>query len=274
MGRSSSFLSALVAISGLLAALLLAPDPPPSRPRTATVAPWADVSVAAVPDDTTPVTQYPPKPEVVDVGQPYAEPAARMQAASPARTALRPGDRTGIARELQRELKRVGCYGGEINGTWTPATRKAARTFTERVNAALPDEPDLVLLALVQAQEAEVCGAGCPAGQALAADGQCLPSAILESRRAQPPARAVASPPPAAPAITLQSSARTGTVDPPPTGEARRPQPLVAPALAGAQLPAPGAGQPVMRPGQTKQSAAPQTAFGPRVFRHFDNNGF
>src|SRR5581483_6709693 len=230
----------LVAISGLLAILVLAPDPPPSRPRAATVAPWADVPAAAVPADTTPVTQYPPKPEVVVVGQPQAEPSARMQAASPTRAPPRPGDRTGIA----------------------------------RVNAALPDEPDLVLLALVQAQEGEVCGAGCPAGQALAADGRCLPSAILESRRGQPPARAAVPPQPAAPAITLQSSARTGTVDPPPTGEARPPQPPVASALAGVQLPAPGAGQPVMRPGHAKQSAAPPAAFGPRVFRHFDNNGF
>ncbi len=274
MGRSSSLLSALVAISGLLAILVLAPDPPPSRLRAATVAPWADVPAAAVPADTTPVTQYPPKPEVVVVGQPQAEPSARMQAASPTRAPPRPGDRTGIARELQRELRRVGCYWGEVNGTWTPATRKAAKTFTERVNAALPDEPDLVLLALVQAQEGEVCGAGCPAGQALAADGRCLPSAILESRRGQPPARAAVPPQPAAPAITLQSSARTGTVDPPPTGEARPPQPPVASALAGVQLPAPGAGQPVMRPGHAKQSAAPPAAFGPRVFRHFDNNGF
>jgi len=274
MGRSSSFLSALVAISGLLAALLLAPDPPPSRPRAATVAPWADVSVAAVPDDTAPVTQYPPKPEVVDVGQPYAEPAARMQAASPARTALRPGDRTGIARELQRELKRVGCYGGEVNGTWTPATRKAAKSFTERVNAALPDEPDLVLLTLVQAQQGEVCGAGCPAGQALAADGRCLPSAMLDGRRAQPGARTVASPAPAAAAITVQSSVRTGAAEPPSVGAARPPQAVVAPAVAGMPPPAPGTAPSVMRPGHAKQSAARPTVFGPALFRYFGNNGF
>ena len=41
------------------------------------------------------------------------------------------------------ELRRVGCYGGELNGVWTPATRLAMKAFTERVNATLPvGDPD------------------------------------------------------------------------------------------------------------------------------------
>jgi hypothetical protein len=52
--------------------------------------------------------------------------------------------------------------------------------FTERVNAALPvDEPDYILLALVQNQPGQVCGSGCPTGQAVGNNGRCLPQAIL-----------------------------------------------------------------------------------------------
>ena len=91
-----------------------------------------------------------------------------------------PRDRASMARDLQLELRRVGCYGGELNGVWTPATRKAMKAFTDRVNATLPiEEPDDILLTLVQAHQGEACGKPCPAGQGLSDDGRCLPGAIL-----------------------------------------------------------------------------------------------
>jgi hypothetical protein len=81
---------------------------------------------------------------------------------------------------MQRELKRVGCYSHEINGEWTPGTRGAMKDFTDRVNAVLPLEaPDAVLLALLQNHDEIVCGNACPAGQSLAKDNRCLPSALL-----------------------------------------------------------------------------------------------
>ena len=102
---------------------------------------------------------------------------------TPARRAARsilPGDRAGLARELQRELRRVGCYDGEINGTWTPAARRAMKTFTDSVNASLPvDQPDYILLTLVQGRQERVCGAPCSAGQGMAEDGRCLPNAVI-----------------------------------------------------------------------------------------------
>ena len=60
----------------------------------------------------------------------------------------RPADedaRRELVRDLQRELKRVGCYDGEISGTWSPGSKKAMGAFTERVNATLPlEEPDYI----------------------------------------------------------------------------------------------------------------------------------
>ena len=103
----------------------------------------------------------------------------------------KPGDsetRSQLARDLQRELKRVGCYGGEITGSWTPTTKRAMSAFMDRVNASLPvEEPDYILLTLVQGQVAAACGAECPSGQALSDGGRCVPNAVVAqaSRKSQ-----------------------------------------------------------------------------------------
>ena len=81
-------------------------------------------------------------------------PRASDAATSPTRAAAIPRDRDTLTRELQKELRRVGCYDGELNGAWTPATRRAMKAFTDRVNASLPvEEPDAVLFTMVQGQQ-------------------------------------------------------------------------------------------------------------------------
>ncbi len=106
-----------------------------------------------------------------------------------------------LTRNLQKELKRVGCYEGEINGSWSPASRRAMKAFTDRVNATLPiEEPDYILLTLVQGHSAEACGVGCPADQMLAKDGRCQPRAIVaqaankSAKRNAPPKVAAVKP--------------------------------------------------------------------------------
>ncbi len=102
-------------------------------------------------------------------------------------TSSKPTDaetRASLASDLQRELKRVGCYGGEINGAWTPSSKQAMSTFMERVNATLPiDEPDYILLTLVQGHSAIACGVDCPSGQVMsdsgATAGRCLPQSVV-----------------------------------------------------------------------------------------------
>lgn len=69
-------------------------------------------------------------------------------------TAAPLSDPVSLARALQRELKRAGCYNGEINGIWTPSTRQAMKAYTDIANARLPvTNPDPVLLALMQGDQ-------------------------------------------------------------------------------------------------------------------------
>ena len=111
---------------------------------------------------------------------PVPRPVQPSQRANPI-----PGDRISLVRELQRELKRVGCYSGDVNGVWTTSSRMAMKSVTDRVNATLPiDNPDDVLLSLVRGQQDGICGAPCPSGQTANDTGRCLPAAELAKRPA------------------------------------------------------------------------------------------
>ena len=93
-----------------------------------------------------------------------------------------PNDSFSITRDAQRELQRLGCYDGEINGDWSQSSRAAAERFLDRVNAKLPtDKADDVLLALLQGQKGFVCSQ-CPPGQMLDPRDRCTPTALLRKR--------------------------------------------------------------------------------------------
>ena len=119
-------------------------------------------------------------PEDVRESEVITVPAEKIRSFLPEATSI-PADRGSLARELQRELARVGCYDGKINGAWTTSTRQAMKAFIERVNAALPTHhPDAVLLTLVKGHSGKACGAPCPSGQGRADTGRCIPTAILQ----------------------------------------------------------------------------------------------
>jgi hypothetical protein len=72
--------------------------------------------------------------------------------------------RPGLVRELQKELRRVGCYSGGVDGKWNASVQSGLRDFLARVNASLPtDEPDFVQLTLIQGHHSQACGSGKPA---------------------------------------------------------------------------------------------------------------
>jgi hypothetical protein len=175
-----------------------------------------------------------PAPVVVTIASRPSEPAALRP-----RTAAIPRDREALARELQKELRRVGCYEGELHGAWTSSARRAMKVFTDRVNASLPiDEPDAVLLVMVQSQPDRVCDRPCPAGQGFGEEGRCLPNAILAKAAAKKALRPAATHVPAshtAPAPNTGPPIATWSATVKPTAAA--PSPSV---VAGAPLaPAP-----------------------------------
>jgi peptidoglycan hydrolase-like protein with peptidoglycan-binding domain len=136
--------------------------------------------------------------------------AAPKQPAPPASRRIDPDDKAALTRELQRELRRVGCYGGEINGVWTTSSRLAMKTFVERANAALPiDNPDPVLLSLVQGYRDRACGVACPPGQTATRGGACLPDAVAAKAPPEaPPDAKGASPDAPVPPAGLQKERR------------------------------------------------------------------
>lgn len=104
-------------------------------------------------------------------------------------TSSQPGDdatRSRLTRDLQLSLQKLGCYAGEINGAWTPSTKRAMSNFLERVNASLPvHQPDYILLTMVQSHRGQICGEGCPAGQSAGINGRCLPDGVVAARAAK-----------------------------------------------------------------------------------------
>ncbi len=125
----------------------------------------------------------------------------------------KPGDweaRSELARDLQQELTRTGCYGGEINGAWTQSTRRAMARFITAVNASLPfKDPDYILLTLVRSHPSTVCGGGCGRDEVAADDGRCLPRAIVaQTERARDRAHRAAT-------VTASQPERVATLTPP-----------------------------------------------------------
>ncbi len=89
--------------------------------------------------------------------------AAAPRLTTPPMPVVQPSPPTsaGVIRNMQIELRRVGCYHGRIDGDWGPASRFAMAAFTKAVNAALPtDRPDDILLTLVRRHAGTACGLG------------------------------------------------------------------------------------------------------------------
>ncbi len=88
-----------------------------------------------------------------------------------------------LAREIQAELKRVGCYTGRLDGTWGDRSRSAMTTFMARVNAQLPTtEPDVFLLSLIKGQKESVCGPECGRNEVVRG-GRCVARTVVADAR-------------------------------------------------------------------------------------------
>jgi len=88
-------------------------------------------------------------------------------------------ERWRLVRDLQTELRRVGCYSGKLDGSWGAGSKYAIRAFLQNLNSTLPtDQPDHFMLSLLRSQQGAVCGKPCQHGYTKSSSGRCLPYAI------------------------------------------------------------------------------------------------
>ena len=178
----------------------------PHTPLLATVeAPGArtayTVAVARVGQPEVPPLRLLPVPVAITVATSSSDldptvvtaPIGRPGVSSQTRSVVGPEmGRDELVRNIQRELKRVGCYAGDVDGDWGPGSRRAMVNFTDRVNASLPvDHPDFILLTLLRGHSGAACGKGCPAGHSAVENGRCLPNVVQARRTVEPRVAAV-----------------------------------------------------------------------------------
>src|SRR5262245_28554531 len=115
----------LAITAGVLASVMVNPIGRPPKPAK----PSAVAETRVSPEARTEPVEPLPQPEIAT--------ATISRVPLPTQTAVPALDHASLARSLQRELKRVGCYHGEINGVRTASTRQAMKAFTELANARL-----------------------------------------------------------------------------------------------------------------------------------------
>ncbi len=132
---------------------------PATSARSASDEPGATDKTASMPAQangwTTDVVIYPGARE--QGSDPVLSAPARVVASGSVNTP-RNQPRQELARALQAELKRVGCYVGEVDGEWGPGSKRSLRAFIEHANSGLSsDEPDLIQLTLVRGYPGTAC---------------------------------------------------------------------------------------------------------------------
>lgn len=80
-----------------------------------------------------------------------------------------------LVSELQKQLLRVGCYKGPIDGQWNAATRRAVARFNDRIKLQISlDTLAPQVLPRVRSFRERACGTPCPPGTAPDDDGACM----------------------------------------------------------------------------------------------------
>jgi hypothetical protein len=103
-----------------------------------------------------------------------------------------------LARALQFELQRVGCFVGNITGEIDDATKTAWGRFTKLASINVPDAASSAALNALRGIDKRVCPLACPKGQHAAGE-----ACIVDTPPALPPPKQAArTSEPAAPVIT------------------------------------------------------------------------
>ncbi|HWV51937.1 caspase family protein [Pseudorhodoplanes sp.] len=145
-----------------------------------------------------------PRAETAPVAAQPAPQAPQQFAAVPTPAIVEPEPRVdmrAIARDLQVELKRVGCDPGSTDGTWSAKSREALDQFNQRSGLKLDTRGATVsALETVKVQRGRICPLTCGSGQREEGD-RCVaipaaPKAPARQQAARPPERPRKAEPP------------------------------------------------------------------------------
>jgi uncharacterized caspase-like protein len=122
-------------------------------------------------------------------------------------------DRREMTRSLQQELKRVGCFDGQVDGDFGGTTRAALRNFVKLAGLSVPEDVTPDMLKALRGFDKRVCPLACaaeeraegdhcvrircPTGRVLK-DGNCVAQAVEAPKRPPPDNPAPARPAPSA----------------------------------------------------------------------------
>jgi hypothetical protein len=145
----------------------------------------------------TPIVSKPAQPAAEPVAtdtKPHSDPVAKPAVPTPAvpTPAVPPvadelADRRDIAIGLQRELRRVGCDPGPVDGLWRPQARQALADFSRHARRSInASQPTSAALAAVRAKRSRVCPLACDGGEILK-KGKCV-AAIARAAQNESPA--------------------------------------------------------------------------------------
>ena len=94
-------------------------------------------------------------------GPHHAVPAPQQVASLPSAAQTDPGTSKDVARQVQAELRRIGCYSGAQDGDWDAATRSALQQFNRRSKSNLDTaQPSQKLVDRLRAHKDRVCPSG------------------------------------------------------------------------------------------------------------------
>jgi hypothetical protein len=201
------------------------PAPAPSPPIKPAPSPALDQAAWSVLKDTTDpqalkrfVAEYPDSSLRPDADARIAALAAAQaeKAAAPS-----PVDAHESTRLLQLELKRVGCFAGDVNGEFDDATKAAWQSFTRLTSIGRPDDAAPDAIKAVRGMDRRVCPLVCPAGGHAEGD-LCVVDAPLPKSVTPEPVPAPAPPPP-----------KNATTEPAPAPVAPAPKRAAAPRSHG-----------------------------------------
>ncbi len=102
-------------------------------------------------------------------------------------------ERAEIARLLQFELQRVGCFSGSVNGQFNAPTRSALQNFAKLASVSVPDDLSMDTLKVIRGIDKRVCPPVCKTGEK--ADGDkcvAIPKPAPAEKRALAPRKPAA----------------------------------------------------------------------------------